>query len=112
MVDPQVQVGCADGSDPPVGLAAKQSLLIGRRRGNRQLVSMHILSLGREGSHLSAGGRLFLDLGYLLALHTGRRNFCSQDDIPDLVLHKTLPCHSPKLCKGKSVFERVEFWLE
>ena len=86
VVYPQMQVGCTDGPDPPVCLAAEQRLFVGGGGGDSELVPVDVLGLGSQGSHLGSRSRLLLDLGDLLALHAGWRDFRAQNDVPDLIL--------------------------
>lgn len=93
VVDPQVQVGSADSAHAPVSLGGVALLLIGTGGSHHQLIPMHIHCLGADCSLLGACSCLLLNLSDLLALHGGRSDLSSQDDVPDLRLGQSAHIH-------------------
>mmetsp|Transcript_31891 Transcript_31891/g.87333 ORF Transcript_31891/g.87333 Transcript_31891/m.87333 type:complete len:766 (-) Transcript_31891:1916-4213(-) len=82
----QVKVGRRDGAHAPVGLGRVRLLLVLRRRGDDELLAVHVGRLCCHGVELRRLLGRLLDLGDLLALHRRRRDLHPEDDVADLGL--------------------------
>ena len=88
VVHAQVKVGRADGPHAPVRLAAEGGLLVRRRRGDDELVAVHVGRLGRHRGERRAVGALLFNLRNLLPLQRRRGDLGAEDDVPDLRLRE------------------------
>mmetsp|Transcript_2955 Transcript_2955/g.8790 ORF Transcript_2955/g.8790 Transcript_2955/m.8790 type:complete len:598 (+) Transcript_2955:730-2523(+) len=86
VVDPQMQVGCGDCADAPIGLATECGLLVRGGRGDDHFLTVHVDRLGRCGGRGGTVFRLLLDLRDLLPLQGWGRDVRPEDDVPDLAL--------------------------